>query len=432
MTIAFPARAFRRQRERTPGLLFAFGVDDLSSESPTGQTLTFDRNSGRSVLDAAGRVASLAYDQWPWSMHYNSDAGVYEPVYDAQHGRTNLCLRSEDFGTTWSAIGTPTRTAAAKTCGDVALDLIGDDAAGTLEGYSQVVSFTGNAVKAVSLFMAAGTSTSTAIRLRDTTASANRLLAVITWSGGVPSVAMTTGTDVETIACYGGVYRFLFQTTSVTAANTNQIEVYPATNSALVTTSTGTIYVGGVQAENDAYCGPYLKTLGSTVTSVADTLTTTLDLPIADFTVYARVMRPWWAGVSGGASPVIVGLDATPTTNGTWFLWFDNSTATSYAYGQIGKSGGQVGQSAAIPAGAMIEICAQFQDLDSGPSVRLDVGSGFGSWSSAGTAFTSWDSTTVGIGGDPTSSTLRCGTGIRRIAIAAGLRTLSELRGPQP
>jgi hypothetical protein len=36
---------------------------------------------------------------------------------------TNLCLQSSNFGTTWAAIGTPTRSAAADYCGDVALDL---------------------------------------------------------------------------------------------------------------------------------------------------------------------------------------------------------------------------------------------------------------------------------------------------------------------
>src|SRR5690606_35123816 len=133
-------------------------VDDLSTELPSGQTLTFDRNSSKTVLDSAGRVATLAYDQVPWAGWYNTGAARWEPVMFMDNAATNLCLQSENFGATWSAIGTPTRTAAAATCGDLALDRIGDDAGGTLEGYSQAVAFTGNAVKAISLFLKAGTS----------------------------------------------------------------------------------------------------------------------------------------------------------------------------------------------------------------------------------------------------------------------------------
>lgn len=420
MTIAFPARAFRRQRERTPGLLFAFGVDDLSTDVPTGQTLTYDRNGQRSVLDSAGRVATLAYDQVPWGATYNSTAGVWEPVYDSYRATTNLCVRSEDFGTTWSSIGTPTRTAAAKTCGDVTLDLIGDDAAGTLEGYSQVVSFTGNAVKAVSVFLAAGTSTSTVIRLRDTSASANRLLATIAWASGVPTVTMTTGSDVGTITCYNGTYRFVFQTTSVTAANTNQIEVYPATTSALVTTSTGTVYAGGVQAENAEYPRGYLKTLGSTVTSVVDSLTCPVTFPVADFTLYVRLARPHWAALGSVTSfPYLVGI--TPTSSAYWQLdlttssqfrcvLYDGSTSAN-AYGTM-------------VAGAMIDICVQFVNVASALKARMDVGGGFEAYSSTLGAVSAWGGTTLQIG--PADG------GIRRIAMAAGARTLSEMRGAQP
>jgi hypothetical protein len=114
------------------------------------------------------------------------------------------------------------------------LDLLGDDSATVLEGYSQTITFTGNALKAVSLVLAAGTSTSTVVRLRDTTAGTNRLLATITWAAGVPTVTMTTGEKAgEPVALASGGYRVGFQTTSVTAANTHLLQIYPATTAAL-------------------------------------------------------------------------------------------------------------------------------------------------------------------------------------------------------
>ena len=190
---------------------------------------------------------------------------------------TNIVLQSEDFGTTWAAIGatSPTRVAANARCGSVVLDLLGDDSALAAEGYSQTVTFTGNAVKSITVYMKAGTSTNSLLRLRDTSAGADRLLIPIAWSGGVPTPTATTGTlegtGVEALA--NGVYRLKFATTSVTATNTNVLEVYPAADAALDITATGTVNVGGVMVRNALTSAPYVKTTTAAVTVNADVVT---------------------------------------------------------------------------------------------------------------------------------------------------------------
>lgn len=207
----------------------------------------------------------------PRDSHYPVIGGARTYLHEGV-ARTNLCLRSEDFGTTWSGVGTPTRSAAAHTASGVTLDLIGDDDGAALEGYTQTVTFTGDAIKAVSLFVKASTSTSAVVRLRDTSASADRLLAAITWSGGLPVVTMTTGTSLGYQALAGSVFRILFYTTSVTAANTNSLQIYPATDAALATTATGNVYVGGVQAENALFPSSYIPTTSASVARAADLL----------------------------------------------------------------------------------------------------------------------------------------------------------------
>lgn len=424
MARPIPSLAFRRSRERASGLLFAFGVDDLSTTLTTGQTLTLTRATGRTVYDSTGRVTSLVHSQTPWSAFYNSTDAIWEPTLDVAPAATNLCLRSEDFSSGWTSIGTPTRTAAAATIGDVVLDLIGDDASGTLEGYSRTISFTGNAVKACSVFVKQGTSTTSAVRLRDATAGANRLLAVLTWSGGAPSVAMTTGTYIGADPCNGG-YRLRFQSTSVTAANTNQIEVYPATNSSLATTQTGTLYVGGVQLQNAVAPGPYVKTLGSTATSDADMVSTPVAVPVADFTVYMRIARPAWAGLSSGwpGNFTLFGQEFA-ATNAYWQIYFD--PINQQIRSAVGQAGSGQTAPASIPATAAIDVCAQFVDLTTAPRTRIDVGGGFSAYSSTVAAMSAWDDTTVFLGGD-TSGT--AGAGIRKAVIASGARTLAEMRG---
>lgn len=187
---------------------------------------------------------------------------------------TNIILQSEDHGTTWAAIAatSPTRVAANDRCGAVVLDLLGDDSAVLAAGYTQTLTYTGDATKAISVYLKAGTSTNSAIRLRDNTALADRLLVSIAWSGGVPTPTMTTGTHEGTDALGNGVYRLRFVTSSVTAANTNVLEVYPAADAALTVTNTGTVNVGGWQVQNAIRSFPYVKTTTAAVTVNADSI----------------------------------------------------------------------------------------------------------------------------------------------------------------
>ena len=152
-----------------------------------------------------------------------------------------------DFGTGWTSVGTPTRVAANHLCADgVPLDQIGDDTAAALEGYTQVQPNFGTTglSKAISCRISKGTSTSSVIRLRDTTAGADRLLAAVTWTGSVATVTMTTGTLSAQYDLGAGDYRLFFLTTAVTTANTHQLEIYPATTAALAIANTGDVFIG--------------------------------------------------------------------------------------------------------------------------------------------------------------------------------------------
>ena len=235
------------------------------------------------IGDVATGVARSRYD--PASLTYQG--------YFGEQSATNVCLQSEDFETTWAAIGSVTITGATDTCGVVSLSTLDDSSAAELQGVSQAITFTGNAVKSLSLFFKQGTSSSSVIRLRDESAGADRLLAAITWSGGVPTVTMTTGTLLQTAGPFGasGVYRAEMLTTSATAANTNRLELYPATDAALDVGGTGTIICGGVMACNEANSKSfsYIKTTTASVTRNSDALSYTSDnISASEGTVYAE------------------------------------------------------------------------------------------------------------------------------------------------
>lgn len=253
------------------------------------QGFTFTRATVATQLNAGGVYATQSSGKAATSW-YDTDADRVPdtPAFVLSPARTNLCLQSENFGTTWSAANSPTRVAAAKTCGTVSLDLIGDDSAAALEGYTQTVTFTGNAVKSISIHLAQGSSTSTVVRLLDTTATANRLRAVVTWTAGVPTSTPNEGVFLGALPRGNGVWRLYFQTTSVTAANTNSLEVYPATDAALAVTGTGTVYAGGVQAENALYPGEYVPTTTGTVTRNEEVATVPFNAKPQAMTLYLR------------------------------------------------------------------------------------------------------------------------------------------------
>lgn len=189
---------------------------------------------------------------------------------DILGGSENLILQSENFLTSWGPVGTPVN-ASAGAVGALALTTVTDDSAAAVEGYEQSPTFTGNGVKAVSLHVNQGTSISSGFFLADTTAALNRLLGYLTWSGGLPVLAMTTGTYLgyETLTTlYNGVYRLKFATTSVTAANANTLRIYPAYNATDGGVPTGSLILSGVQAENTPVPSSYAKTTTATVNTI--------------------------------------------------------------------------------------------------------------------------------------------------------------------
>lgn len=297
--------------------------------------------------------------------------------------RKNLALSPNDFSATWSAIGTPTRVAAACRVGEVVLDLIGDDDAAALEGYSQPISFTGDGVKAVRVTMRQGSSASTVIRVRDTTAPADRLLAAVTWNAGLPVVTMTTGVNLlgtpeRQWDDQGNVVWVAFlQCTSVTAANAHTLYAYPATTAALAVGSTGTVYLGGWQVEDAPHPSSFIPQSGSALTRSPDSLTVAFNPTLQEFTV--RLTAALASDLGAGISRNL--LNIGNTTNGAE-IYVTGLTAKAEIRGtpNVPSAG------AVVSPGALTTMVAQFANWGTAPVCRLDVGSGFGAWSSASDA----------------------------------------------
>lgn len=431
-----PGRAFQRI-DRVSRLLFHWRAADLDVKAVTGQAGTLTRASaGGAVVDRVGNLRIPVHSQPRFELvDLDSDAVNETAAFLVNEQRQNHCVASEDFDSTWNPVGTPTKVNAAKRVGAIKLDLIGDDNAAGLEGYSQgftsVAPFAGDGVKSVTVHLAKGTSPpasgGTMVRLLDTAVTQERLLGIVTWDAqGVPSVAMTTGTYLGARKLANGVYRLHFQTASVTAANAHSIFLYPATTAALTLTETGNVYAGAVMIENAPVPTSYVFTPSAAVaTRLADLLTFPFDALPQDLSIYARVARPIHADLAGalGANQGIFDL-GNAATNHVW-AYFDAAARNIVA--SI-ESGGAQSVSAAVPAGAAIEVALQLSDVATAPKVRLDVGAGFGSLSTATpTALAAFGAAQIQAGGINAGSAKLNG-GLIALKVAAGLRTLAELR----
>ena len=218
--------------------------------------------------------------------HYVTPTGASAPIQTLllEPQRTNLCIRSEEFDT-WTNISTCNVTANAVVApdGTTTADLLSSTVTGSSRG--QTVTFTGDGEKAIALYLKAGTSALTQVRLLDTTASAFRHTVAVTWVAGVPSLSTVGGAGtlypVEALA--NGWYRILFSATGVVAANVNQFRVQPDPS-----TGTGNVYAWGAQAENAIVPSSYIKTEGTTVTRNADSFYLPFTAPPQQMTVYVR------------------------------------------------------------------------------------------------------------------------------------------------
>lgn len=163
----------------------------------------------------------------------------------------NLLTQTEDF--TQAAWSKTNCTATA----DQSTDPLGDEGMDTLTatspgGYvAQAVTFTTDGTKAHSVFLRAGTALASAVVLRDTTASADRLNVAITWPDGVPTATASAGTVVSLTDKGNDVWELRATASGVVAANTNSLRISPDTS------STGTMGVWGAQAENGSSSTPY-------------------------------------------------------------------------------------------------------------------------------------------------------------------------------
>jgi hypothetical protein len=243
--------------------------------------------------------------------HYVIPTGASEPVRTllTEPQRTNLMIRSQEFGT-WSDVLTcpVTDNAAIAPDGTATADLLTATATGSAR--SRGPTFTADGVKCASIFLKQGTSTQSRVALRDLTALTDRHNVNVVWSAGVPTLSTAAGAGIlfQPQEYGNGWWRILFSADGIVAANSNAMRVIPDPIA-----GTGTVLVWGAQAENAVVPSSYIPTEAAAVVRNADSLYWELaSLVPQEMTVYQRFVNLGvmsgevgtnrWAGVIGNAA----------------------------------------------------------------------------------------------------------------------------------
>jgi hypothetical protein len=295
---------------------------------------------------------------------------------------------------------------------------------GTSSDYAkQTLTFTGDGVKAYSILahIDASVTGTVGFKIQDTTAGSAVLQGTLTVAvGGAVSCSLTNGTLIVTRALADGAYRFDCQTTSVTAAHTNELRIGNATGTA------ASILLSGVQASDATFPAGLIPSTTGTVTTVADALSYTLNITPAQIdawgglTVYAQMARPVHADATGtlSAQPVVWRLGAAAPHISSLM-----GSGSRSIQGLITNSANS-NPSSAIPSGSALVSSVQFKNLMTAPAAAVDVGSGLGAFSTGASAFSSFGAQTLYVGTISGGGSELFGV-LTRLKIAAGLQTLA-------
>ncbi|UCH46492.1 MAG: hypothetical protein JSU95_10190 [Betaproteobacteria bacterium] len=239
---------------------------------PSG--MTFSRASTGNYLNSSGVLVSAAINTARFD--YNA-AGTCRGLL-IESATSNICLRSEDFATTWTNVGTPTLAANSTVApdGNTTASTITDSSTTAIQGKRQTITIANDGLKhTASIFIAKTVGAPTNFPLINLRLSGGTVvdmyLSINTTTGQILASSAANASIIE----YPSFWRIALSATNNTSGNTSLLlSIYPAGNSTLSiavnTAATGSAVFWGAQVEKKDVCTSYVKTTTAAVSRSAD------------------------------------------------------------------------------------------------------------------------------------------------------------------
>lgn len=411
-------RVTLRQTVRPWGMLLRGVLLEFAAGQAVPEGATFTRSTVGTYVGRDGWVYTAGVDvlRTEW-VDTNGDGlgDVQTTLLEGSH--TNLLLRSAELGhSPWTNGGSVAITEAAMVGPDKGLTgtKLNFSTTTSTNFLSQTYSIADpeNRTFVFSLWLKDGTLTE----------AADRFLIQVRRSDGSDSSSYSIGAGTLKLIrrCAGGWSRWWGIKTFSASTTGNDVQILIRNQGV-----TGYFYAWGTQLTEAKFPSSYVATTTATVTRAADALI--LPLPAGlnpqTLTLYAKLRRPIWADLSGalGTNPGVADLGDDPTDH--MWIYADASTRTWFT---ALESAGAVSKNPSIPAGDPLEIAAAYDLSGTGPRVRADTGSGFGTYTSvAGQPLVAFAAAQVRIGGLNGGANHLYGN-LERLKILAGEQTVAQ------
>jgi len=246
-----------------------------------GPALIFTRASSGTYFDENGILITAANDV----PRFDHDPVTGAPLgLLIEEARTNLCLQSEDFSTTWvdsgvSPVGISTNTTVAPD-GNTTADTLTDDSALNWEALKQTFTVANDSTAWTATAYIKKDSDETRfpeLQIKTTGGTLQRVNVSLNTKTGAILERASTGTTVVSVQDAGDYWRLRVTVYNNTTGNvTLEVELFPAAGITLGTitaTATGSIIVWGLALENAAFPTSYIKTTTAAVTRARDVAT---------------------------------------------------------------------------------------------------------------------------------------------------------------
>ena len=278
LTPSWAGNELWRRARTVPSLDLRFADNKSLVDATTGQNLvTFTRASSGTYVGSDGLIKTATTNE-PRFDHNPTTGESLGLLVEEQ--RTNLLLRSQEFGTTWSTVDasiTPDTTTAPN--GTVTADKLIENTVNATHRTFQSVAIASPYTLSCSFYAKAGERSRVGIWFRGAS-STNRTQVTFNLSTGLTSELFSTGLfsgGVASMTAVGdGWYRCSLSANCAAGETAAQVTFYLMNNTVTISNATyigdgaSGIYLWGAQLEAGSFPTSYIPTTTATVTRSAD------------------------------------------------------------------------------------------------------------------------------------------------------------------